>query len=94
MAVFIYMTRIACAEPAFAAFLQNVFGRRFGVFVIPLHDRRASQQNFAVFGNGHFDAGGGDADAGKFNIFVAVNRRPARDFGGAVDLFEVDAEGM
>src|SRR6266852_5280719 len=52
--VFIHVADIAGAEPAVLA--EN-FAGGFGIFIVALHDARALNENFSVFGDADLDIG-------------------------------------
>ncbi len=93
--VLINVAGVARAEPAGAVGVNNQrFRRLFGIFVIPLEHSGAANENFAFSGDTHGNAGGRLPDAGKFNVIVPMQGDAARYFCGAVNLLQINAQGV
>lgn len=82
---------VAGVQPSFGV---DSLGGRLWVVEISGKDRRRAQLNLAAVAEPQLSAGQRLSDGVEVNRVIGVQDRDATDFGLAIDLFEVDPDGV
>ncbi len=90
MALGIQEAGIAGVVPAVR---RQHFGSGLGILVVLLEQPGRAHQDLAVLGDLDLDPADGDAHRVGLGLIVGLQADEHRGFGGAVQLFEVDADG-